>query len=105
MCQVAPALLLGQEVPDLEGATRCILKDETSELSQLKASLKQVMTQVKLDKVEEFTASMGLFQARMGSARCTLHAAHCTRHDTRGTRHDTRCTMHSARCTGACACT
>lgn len=36
-------------------------KDETGEFSALKASLKQVETQVKLDKVEAFTSSMGAF--------------------------------------------
>ena len=34
----------------------------TGELAQLKASLKQVQTQVKLDKIAEFTDSMGVFQ-------------------------------------------
>ena len=56
-----PALLLAQEMPDLEGATRCIWKDETGEMGTIKASLKQVQTQVKLDKIEEFTSSMGKF--------------------------------------------
>ena len=74
--QVAPALLLGQEVPDLEGATRCIWKDETGELAQLKASLKQVQTQVKLDKITEFTDSMGLFQAEASSKVEALAAVH-----------------------------
>merc|ERR1740139_1597752 len=74
--QVAPALLLGQEVPDLEGATRCIWKDETSELSQLKASLKQVQTQVKLDKITEFTETMGLFQSAASIKVDALAAVH-----------------------------
>ena len=74
--QVAPALALGQELPDLEGATRCIWKDETSELAQLKASLKQVQTQVKLDKIAEFTDSMGLFQADASKKVEALAAVH-----------------------------
>ena len=74
--QVAPALALGQELPDLEGATRCIWKDETAELAQLKASLKQVQTQVKLDKIAEFTDSMGLFQADASKKVEALAAVH-----------------------------
>ena len=69
-------MLLGQEVPDLEGATRCIWKDETAELAQLKASLKQVQTQVKLDKIAEFTDSMGLFQADASKKVEALAAVH-----------------------------
>ena len=74
--QVPPALALGQELPDLEGATRCIWKDETAELAQLKASLKQVQTQVKLDKIAEFTDSMGLFQADASKKVEALAAVH-----------------------------
>ena len=63
-------------MPDLEGATRCIWKDETAELAQLKASLKQVQTQVKLDKIAEFTDSMGLFQADASKKVEALAAVH-----------------------------
>ena len=59
--KTAPALLLADEMPDVEAATRCIWKDETGELATIKSSLKQVQTQVKLDKIEEFTSSMGKF--------------------------------------------
>ena len=55
------AARLTSEMADLEGAARTVWKDETSDLSALKASLKQVETQVKLDKIEAFTKSMGAF--------------------------------------------
>ena len=46
------------------------------ELAQLKASLKQVQTQVKLDKIAEFTDSMGLFQADASKKVEALAAVH-----------------------------
>ena len=61
------AAKLTSEMADLEGAARTVWKDETSDLSALKASLKQVETQVKLDKIEAFTKSMGAFA--QGSAK------------------------------------
>ena len=52
---------LCEEMEDLEQAARTIWKDETGELSALQASLKVVEAQVKIDKIEAFSTSMGAF--------------------------------------------
>ena len=53
---------LSATMPNLEMAARTVWKDDGAELAQLTAALKQVETQVKVDKVAAFTSSMGRFQ-------------------------------------------
>ena len=57
------------ELAHVEGAARIVWKDEVAELAGITTSLKQVETQVKLDKNESFTASMGAFHVK---AKATL---------------------------------
>ena len=52
---------LFDELVHVEGAARVEWKETTSELSSLGSALKQVQTQVKLDKNASFTQSMGAF--------------------------------------------
>jgi len=54
---------LVDDLAHVEPAARIVWKDEASELSSLGAALKQVETQVKLDKNEKFVASLGAFHA------------------------------------------
>jgi len=51
----------------LEGAARVVWKDEGIELTAIGSALKQVETQVKLDKNEKFTATMGAFHSKAKS--------------------------------------
>lgn len=67
-----PPVAILEEMPDLEGAVRCIWKDQISELNQIKANLKQVATQVKLDRIEAFTTSMGNFHGEASKKTDTL---------------------------------
>jgi len=63
------ATMLSAQMPSIEAATRVVWQDEAAELNAITNSLKQVETQVKLDKVEAFTSSMGAFlQAARGPA-------------------------------------
>jgi len=52
---------LADELEHVENAARVVWKDEEGELNAITAALKQVETQVKLDKNESFTSSMGAF--------------------------------------------
>jgi len=71
-----PAIKLAEELEMVEAATRCIWKDETGELATIKSSLKQVQTQVKLDKIEEFTTSMGKFHTEASKKADELSEVH-----------------------------
>ena len=57
---------LMEELEHVEPAARIVWKDEEGELASLGAALKQVETQVKLDKNEKFVREFGDFhkQAR-----------------------------------------
>jgi len=70
------ALLLAAEMPTLEAAARVVWADEAAEVTALTAALKQVETQVKLDKNEAFTASLGGFHSAASSQASQLAARH-----------------------------
>ena len=58
---VSAAVLLPKELAHVEAAGRLSWKDESAEVNALANSLKQVETQVKIDQVAAFTATMGKF--------------------------------------------